>query len=289
MANATEGPKLTGMSYSDLGVIGTGAGSQIRAIRDTKTGKRYALKIVPREGPEQDIYVEQAKHEFQVARMLHHPCLLKIHDCRVKRSWFRVAGVELLMEFVDGAVLDEIERLPVPKLVAVFRHVADALAHMHRRGVYHGDLKPGNIMLSKRGKVKVIDFGTAWIKGVDKARVQGTPQYMAPEQAQQRLVDARTDLYNFAATMYRMFTGEYVNLGMLGLENGALGRSRIASPASLNDDVPSALSELMMDCLKPNPKRRPSGLAEVRSRLDAIAEALGPEADEPPMLETVGH
>ena len=68
------------------------------------------------------------------------------------------------------------------------------------------------------GKVKIIDFGTAWIKGEDKGRVQGTPQYMAPEQATKKVVDEKTDLYNFGATMYRMFTGEYANLGIPGLE-----------------------------------------------------------------------
>ena len=119
----------------------------------------------------------------------------------------------MLLEYVDGKTLDEIEAPEMGQLVLVFNQVASALSHMHRRGVFHGDLKPSNIMLSKTGQVKLIDFGTAWIRGEEKNRVQGTPQYMAPEQATEKVVDAKTDIYNFGATMYRMFTGRFANAG----------------------------------------------------------------------------
>src|SRR5438270_53685 len=97
-------------------------------------------------------------------------------------------------------------RIPLPQLVQVFKAVADALVHMHRRQVYHADLKPNNILFSRAGAVKVIDYGLAWIKGEKKDRVQGTPEYMAPEQARKKVVNERTDIYNFGATMYRMVT-----------------------------------------------------------------------------------
>jgi serine/threonine protein kinase len=281
MPTPTASPRLSKMDYEVVRPLGRGAGSTILLVRDKSTGRRYALKVVRRQGPDDDIYVNQATHEWDVARMLNHPNILKALDCRVKKSWFRINGVELLMEYVDGLMLDELASLPVPKLVAIFRKVADAMAHMHRRGVYHGDLKPGNLMVSKSGEVKVIDFGTAWIKGEDKARVQGTPEYMAPEQGSKRVIDEKTDLYNFGATMYRMFTGEYANLGIPGLDNGRINRARMKSPASLVPEVPSSLSDLIMDCIEPKPQRRPSGMAEVRERLDAIAAELGPEASEP--------
>ena len=119
------------------------------------------------------------------------------------------------MEYVDGKTLDEVEAPTMAQLVLIFNQVAEALVHMHRRGVYHGDLKPGNIMVTKDGKVKLIDFGTAWLKGEVKNRIQGTPQYMAPESATEKVVDERTDIYNFGATMYRMFTGRYANPGSM--------------------------------------------------------------------------
>jgi serine/threonine-protein kinase len=281
MASTTAEPQLAKMDYEVVRNLGTGAGSTILLIRDKATGRRYALKVVRRQGPDDDIYINQAMVEWNVARMLDHPNILKVLDCRVKKSWFKTTGVELLMEYVDGVMLDDLARLPIPKLVAFFRRVADAMAHMHRRGVYHGDLKPGNLMITRDGQVKVIDFGTAWIKGQDKNRVQGTPYYMAPEQAQRKVVDEKTDLYNFGATMYRMFTGEYANLGIPGLDNGRVNRARMKTPASMVSDLPVPLSELIMDCIASNPDRRPSGMAEVRERLDEIAAELGPKADNP--------
>ncbi|RUL89774.1 serine/threonine protein kinase [Tautonia sociabilis] len=278
MSSTTAEPKLAKMDYEVVKPLGAGAGSTILLIRDKATGRKYALKVVRRQGPEDDIYVNQALVEWKAARMLNHPGILKVLDCRVKKSWFRTTGVELLMEYVDGLVLDDVGTLSVPKLLAIFRRVADAMVHMHRRGVYHGDLKPGNLMLSQAGEVKVIDFGTAWIQGEDKARVQGTPYYMAPEQSERRVIDEKTDLYNFGATMYRMFTGEYVNLGIPGLDNGRVNRARMQTPAALNDAIPVPLSDLIMECVARNPDRRPSGMAEVKARLDEIASSLRGQA-----------
>jgi serine/threonine-protein kinase len=148
---------------------------------------------------------------------------------------------------------------------------------MHRRGVYHGDLKPGNLMLSKDGIVKVIDFGTAWIKGQPKDRVQGTPQYRAPEQANARVVDEKTDLYNLGATMYRMLTGSYANDGIIpnGVDSAFGRRFRVKSPIDLNPEIPGTLNEAIMGCLETDPDRRPAGAFEVKHQLVATARYLG--------------
>src|SRR5262249_52374203 len=150
---------------------------------------------------------EQAQHEFKVAQLLEHPSLIKIYALETPRDWlFRVRKVHLLIEYVNGQTSDTIKGLTLPRLVQVFARAADALVHMHRRGVYHADLKPNNIMISRTGDVKIIDYGLAWIKGEHKGRVQGTPEYMAPEQARQATVNESTDMYNFGATMYRLVT-----------------------------------------------------------------------------------
>jgi serine/threonine-protein kinase len=173
MANLTLVPKLSEMSYRVLNVLGTGAGSTILLITDKEVGgRKFALKVVKRQDADDDIYLAQARTEFEVAQRLNHDSIIKIYDMRVKKSWFRVTGVELLMEYVDGHTLDEFEAPALGELVLIFNFVAAALGHMHRRGVYHGDLKPSNIMLSTEGLVKLIDFGTAWIKGEEKNRVQ---------------------------------------------------------------------------------------------------------------------
>ena len=216
MASVSSTPKFAGMKYRVVNTLGTGAGSTIFLISDkTAGGKRYALKVVRKQEPDDEVYVQQAMTEFEAAKKLNHPAIAKVFDCRTKKAWFKVTGVELLLEYVDGKTLDEIEAPELGQLVLIFCQVASALTHMHRRGVFHGDLKPGNIMLAKNGQVKLIDFGTAWVRGQEKNRIQGTPNFIAPEQATEKTVDEKTDIYNLGATMYRMFTGRYAQQGML--------------------------------------------------------------------------
>jgi serine/threonine protein kinase len=152
--------------------------------------------------------------------------------------------------------------------------VADALVHMHRRGVFHGDLKPSNIMVTKEGQVKLIDFGTAWLKGQEKNRIQGTPQYMAPETVSEKVVDERSDIYNFGATMYRMFTGRYANPSG-GPKPGDSLKSKLVAPIQINPNVPGTLNETILACLQTSPDRRPSGIFEVQQQLSAVAKYLG--------------
>lgn len=275
MANVSTSPKLSTMKYRVVNPLGTGAGSTILLISDkTAGGKRYALKVVKRQDADDDIYLDQARVEYEAAQKLKHPAIARIYDLRVKRSWFRVSGIELLMEYVDGKTLDEIEGPTMGQLVLVFNQVASALTHMHRRGVYHGDLKPSNIMLSKSGQVKLIDFGTAWVRGQEKNRVQGTPQFMAPEQVSEKVVDERTDIYNLGATMYRMFTGRFAQQGLPKAGDGA---RKIPTPIQINPKIPGTLNETIMACLELSPERRPAGMFEIKNQLAAVAKYMGLE------------
>ena len=282
MTQASTSVKLADMQFRVVKPLGTGAGSSVLQISDTKRGGYYALKVVKRQGPDDDIFIAQALQEAEVGPKLNHPNILKVLDHRVKKSWFKVATVELLMEYVDGRTLDELEMPERGQLVLMFANVASAMQHMHRRGVYHGDLKPGNIMLSKTGEVKVIDFGTAWIKGQEKNRVQGTPQYMAPEQARDKVVNEKTDLYNLGATMYRMFTGHHANLsGIPGDDADAIGpRGKVRPPMKIDPQIPGTLNEAIMACLKPNPDSRPAGAYEVEQQLLAVARHMGLKTDD---------
>ncbi len=272
MTKVSSTPKLAGMKYRVVNQLGTGAGSTILMISDkTAGGKRYALKVVRKQEPEDEVFVQQALTEFEAAKKLNHPAIAKVFDCRLKRSWFKVRGVELLIEFVEGKTLDEIEAPELGQLVLMFCQVSSALTHMHRRGVFHGDLKPANIMLNKTGQVKLIDFGTAWIRGQDKRRVQGTPQYIAPEQAVEKTVDERTDIYNLGATMYRMFTGRFVQQGIPKPGDDR----KLVSPVKINARIPAALSELIIASLSLDPSRRPASMFEIREQLSAVAKHMG--------------
>ena len=156
-------------SFQVLGTLGAGAHSAILHVRRQADSRQYALKVVPIATPEEKKYLEQAEHEFHVSQKLDHPNLVKVFCLEQVKDWlFRVRKAHLLIEFVNGKTLDEAPPLSVPKLVLVFANVAAGLAHMHRRGVLHADMKPNNVMLARSGEVKIIDYGLAWVKGEPK-------------------------------------------------------------------------------------------------------------------------
>ncbi len=266
--------------FQVVGPLGTGAHSTIMQVRRAADSKHYALKVVPIDGPEDQKFLDQAKHEFKVAQMLDHPNLIKIYALEEQKDWlFRVKKVHTLIEYVNGKTLDQVPRIPLPKLVQVFERVAAGLVHMHRRQVCHADLKPNNVMLSRTGDVKIIDYGLAWIKGEGKDRVQGTPEYMAPETAKNKMVNERTDIYNFGALMYRLVTWRLpppvVSVEDGGVPVDAEMWQRMLKPVDeYAPDTPRPLCELIHRCLSYKAHGRPERASEVQGALDHLAEQL---------------
>jgi eukaryotic-like serine/threonine-protein kinase len=265
--------------FTVLGTLGQGAHSAILHIRCANDNKEYALKVVPINPDRDQKYLEQAHHEYKVAKMLEHPNLIKIYALETPRDWiFRVRKVHLLIEYVNGKTVDTITGLTVPRLAQIFARVADALVHMHRRGVFHADLKPSNIMLSRRGEVKIIDYGLAWIKGEKKGRVQGTPEYMAPEQARQGIVNENTDMYNFGATMYRLATFRLPPSSLTSSEgvpmDAKLFRAELKPVTECNPQVPLELADLIHRCMAFRPADRPARITQVRDVLNELEQTL---------------
>ena len=263
-----------------LATLGAGAQSSIVKVRREADGREYAMKIVPVETEDDKKFLDQAKHEFRVGQMLDHPNLVKVYCFETESDWrFRVKKARLLIEFVPGETLDQVKLLNHAKLLRVLEKTAAGVAHMHARGVVHADLKPNNIMIGRGTNAKVIDYGLAWIKGEPKDRVQGTPEYMAPETAMRKIVNERTDIYNFGATMYKLITGHFANLGMPS--GGELGhRAKPTPPVQRDRNIPGTLSEVIMACLEPSPDRRPAGLAEIKHKLEAVAKYMGVKPDD---------
>src|SRR5262249_24975286 len=142
-----------------------------------------------------------------VGQMLDNPNLVKVYTFETEGGWFSGPKKgKLLLEYVPGQTMDKLPLLRMAKLIRVFERIAEGLTHMHKQGVFHADMKPNNLIYDRGARVKVIDFGLAWIKGEGKDRVQATPEYMAPETVEHKLVSERTDIYNFGATMYRLTT-----------------------------------------------------------------------------------
>ena len=265
--------------FQVLGTLGQGAHSTILQIRCQSDGRQYALKVVPIEGKEDQKFLDQAQHEFRVGQMLEHPNLIKLYALELQRDWlFRVKKVHLLIEYVNGKTLDKMPALSVPRLVQIFSRVAAGLQQMHRRGVCHADLKPNNIMLSRSGDVKILDYGLAWIKNEPKGRIQGTPEYMAPETVKHFLVDERTDIYNFGATMYRLTTfrlppSAIPPPGSPAL-NAQLFESMLKPVSDFNAEAPRELSALIGQCLAFAPIKRPERISDIAQKLQALEKRL---------------
>ena len=259
--------------FEVLKPLGQGPGSAILKILRKSDGKVYALKVITVATPEDLKYITQSEREFEVGSQLDHPHLLKVYGFERITSFFRVKGSRLLLEYVPGKTLAECEPLPISRLVRVFARVADGLTSMHSKGFYHADMKPDNIMVGTDGAVKVIDFGLAWSRGEKKDRVQGTLEFLAPEQAQKRIVNTKTDIFNFGATMHRLLTGNPIP-DQLRESTGA----EMISPDSLvrplresHPQVPERLDVLVRQCLRVKPEKRPRIMRQVRDELREIA------------------
>ncbi|WP_020472108.1 serine/threonine protein kinase [Zavarzinella formosa] len=266
--------------YQVLSTLGKGAHSIILHIRRQADSREYALKVVNLDSPEDQKFLDQAKHELRVSQMLGHVNLIKVHALELRRNWmFKVKKAEMLIEYVNGKTMDTVP-VGLDRFVPVFGQVVAGLTHMHRRGVFHADLKPNNIMLGKSGGVKIIDYGLAWIKGEKKERVQGTPEYMAPETVKNKIVTERTDIYNLGATMYRVLTLKLPPSQMPSegdsLRIGSKAFSSMLVPVQdLNKAAPKALADLIHRCLSYDPEKRPMRMGEILDELRRIGANMG--------------
>ena len=268
-------------SFQILGTLGTGAHSTILHIRRAKDSKQYALKVVLIAGKDEQKFLEQARHEFRVGQMLSHPNVLRVHALETERDWLlRVRKVHLLLEFVNGKTLDKVPGLSIPRLVQVFEKIASALVHMHRRGVFHADLKPSNILLSRTGDVKVIDFGLAWIRGENKDRVQGTPEYMAPEQGKKSVANEQSDIYNLGATMYRLVTFRLPPCTMQAGINSKIFAQLLRPVQDFTPQAPKPLCDLIHKCLAYKAEHRPQRSTEVHEALKVLVASLVKSPDD---------
>ncbi len=266
--------------FQVLGTLGTGAHSTILHIRRAADGRNYALKVVPIDGKEDQKFLDQAQHEYRVGRMLSHANVLRVYTLELCRDWLRrVRKVHLLIEYVKGKTLDTCPPLGLPRLVQVFERVAAGLAHMHHRQVFHADLKPNNILVSRTGEVKIIDFGLAAVRGDTRSRIQGTPEYMAPEQLKRRIASEQTDIFNFGGTMYRMVTMRLppscVPTDVEDIKLDAKAWKRLLTPVQeLTPGAPPGLCDLIHRCLEFKPNERPQNMKVVQEALAALAQEL---------------
>jgi len=263
-------------AYEIIDYIGEGAGSRIYLVSHPDTHQIYALKYVVRKVERDERFVEQLENEYEVGRLVSHRGLRKSIDLKVNRTLLRkTIDACLIMELVDGIPLEAQLPKTLSDTIETFIQTAQALESLHQTGYVHCDLKPNNILRSAIGEVKVIDLGQACKIGTAKKRIQGTPDFISPEQVKCLPVDGRTDVFNFGATLYWCLTSKKLptlfNVGKS--ENSFLVDTEIPTPRSLNPLLPETLSNLVMECVKTSPVKRPT-MGDCVRRLEIIQHVL---------------
>lgn len=267
-------PQLAGMKYLVESILSTDATGTVMLISDQNAlGTRYALKVIKREGPDDDVHLAVAQAHAEASAKLGHPGILKYHDFRLQRKWFRVSRGELLMEYLRGRSLDALTELSLDQLILIFAKAAAALAHMHRREVRHGDLRPEHLLIGQTGEVKLMGYGLSLVPAALKEQLRGSKRYMAPEQIRGRVLGEKVDVYALGAVMYHQMTGQPANVG--GRAKGEA--QKIPLPTRLNPAIEAPLNNLLVACLQSDPPKRPESMYEVSQRLDAIVQARGLE------------
>jgi len=262
--------------FTILKRIGTGARSTIYMATDQEDNSNVALKRVTLERPEDARIFEQVETEYKIARKIDHPYVRKCNKLIKIRRMFKVREMLLSMELFDGQSLEDGPTLSLVDVLLVFRMVAGGLNAMHQQGFAHCDIKPNNILLSRSGSIKIIDLGQSCRIGTVKPRIQGTPDYIAPEQVRRKPLGPKTDVFNLGATMYWALTGQNVPTLIPKKDNG-LGLvipKNCPAPHEIRKKVPAGVSKLVMDCVKDSPVERPRDITTVISRLDLIIHSI---------------
>ncbi len=265
-------------------------GEVYRAL-DTRLDREVAIKVLPADRTASETQRWQFIQEARAASALNHPHIITIHEIE------SVDGVDfMVMECLPGTTLDALisrNGMAVHEVLRVAIPIADALAAAHEHGIVHSDLKPANVIVSRQGHVKVLDFGlarfvadgkgdegprTVTMPDGDQQVTAGTPPYMSPEQASGRELDARSDIFSFGAVLYEMTTGRRA-FGRESLAEtlAAVLKDDPRPPHELTPGLPDSLEGIILRCLKKDPARRFQHASDIKVQLEEVRSELGGE------------
>ncbi|HBB87997.1 MAG TPA: hypothetical protein DC047_10315 [Blastocatellia bacterium] len=294
------GVNTTLSHYRIVSKIGAGGMGEVYLAQDTKLDRKVALKILPAEVASNLDRMERFIREAKSAAALSHPNIAQIFEIGEDNGIHYIA-----MEFIDGVTLREKihrERTELRKLLRYLQHVAEGLAKAHAAGIVHRDLKPDNIMITRDGHAKILDFGLAKLiepqplPGGDSSEVatavlqqystpgtvMGTVGYMSPEQAQGKTkeIDQRSDIFSFGCILFEAATGKKPFEGESVIKSLHMVVYEPAAPiANLNPSAPVELQRIVRRCLEKDADDRYQGIKEVAIELKHLRRELEAGAD----------
>ncbi len=264
---------VLGSRYEILRLLGEGGMGAVYKAKDTELDRVIALKVIRPELASNPEILQRFKQELVLARQVTDRNIIRIFDLG------EADGIRFItMEYVEGESLHQILRargkLPANEVIDITRQILSGLQAAHREGVIHRDLKPANIMLDAQGRVIVMDFGLARTLGGDGMTrtgvMLGTMEYMSPEQAQAKNLDARSDLFTVGLICYELLTGKMPYHADSAIASLLKRTQERAAPVVTHDpSIPPALSGIVSKCLDPDLTLRYQSAGELLADLEA--------------------
>ena len=264
--------------------LGAGGMGEVYRARDLTLDRDVALKVLPQGLAADSERLERFEREAKAVAALSHPNIVTLFSVE------KADGVPFLtMELVAGESLDEAipeGGLPMSRFSTLALQLVEGVTAAHKQGIVHRDLKPANIMLTADGRLKILDFGLAKLRGLDddslsgselptallteEGRILGTPAYMAPEQAEGKPIDARADIFAIGAVLYEMLTGSRPFLGESRASvQAAILTADPSAPRKLRHEIPKSLHTVVLRCLQKDPEARFDTTEDLLSALQA--------------------
>ncbi|WP_370950489.1 Stk1 family PASTA domain-containing Ser/Thr kinase [Amycolatopsis sp. cg5] len=281
-------PRLLSNRYELGDTLGYGGMSEVHHGHDVRLGREVAIKILRADLARDPQFQERFRREAQNAAALNHPAIVAVYDTGEANTEFGPLPY-IVMEYVEGRTLRDIVKTEGPmsqkRAMEVMADVCAALDFSHRHSIVHRDVKPANVMITKNGAVKVMDFGIARAMHdgqsamTQTAAVIGTAQYLSPEQARGEQVDARSDVYAAGCVLYELVTGEPPFTGDSPV---AVAYQHVREdpkpPSSVNPAVTAELDAVVLKALSKGPANRYQSSAEMRSDLVRTLSGQRPSA-----------
>ena len=276
--------RLLGGRYELDGIVGRGGMAEVYRARDIRLDRIVAVKTLREDLARDQTFQARFRREAQSAASLNHPSIVAVYDTGEDDT----GGSHIpyiVMEYVDGRTLRDLlredRRLLPERALEITDGVLRALDYSHRNGIVHRDIKPGNVMLTRDGKVKVMDFGIARAVSdaqatmTQTAQVIGTAQYLSPEQARGERVDARSDLYSTGCLLYELLTGRPPFLGDSPVAIAYQHvRENPVPPSRVDPEVPQWADAIVLRAMAKDPRDRYQSAAEMRQDIQRALQGV---------------